>query len=417
MTISNFNESTKITETTINVVKDIFNTHLNAETHQLYSWGSVGRREMGPRSDLDLIIISKNPDLQAITRFKQSVNKALPNHRLDLLETYSPDELVRIGKIDGTDRQAILFFRNELKKNSGIDFDKEIKKDIYQNLREMFHSLSNIEFIYPVLFKKGNLKFSPGYLKNFHFIYLVANFLNNYKGIKDTNDALNYFQKKGFFSKKRMKKANADFATLCYCRNQIQEITSSENACVDSFVLTRLAINLNMTTSKVRKYLKNIRLRTLSLFQDCKKILLKQSRTILPKSEYILIKKLLAQKKITSLKLINKIVSSGSEISMILLAYVAKESDILEKLRKIAPDNWYILYAIANNRNSSEQTLIRLMVPEKTQKYLLADLYTDFAWRNIYLYIAKNPSSTYKIRKCIMNYPKAREMDIKAAMR
>jgi len=64
----------------------------------------------------------------------------------------------------------------------------------------------------------------------------------------------------------------------------------------------------------------------------------------------------------------------------------------------------------------SENTLLKLMIPPKELSASTRALYTSFAWRNIYLYIAKNPSATKKIKDYILSYPNARPMDIEAAL-
>ena len=103
------------------------------------------------------------------------------------------------------------------------------------------------------------------------------------------------------------------------------------------------------------------------------------------------------------------------EIPKIIAAYSSKDSNTLDLLAKENPYNWYILYGIANNTKVSEKTLWRLIVPSHDGDKKMEGLYKDFAWRNIYLYIAKNPATSKDIREYICNYPKARPMDIEAA--
>jgi len=99
----------------------------------------------------------------------------------------------------------------------------------------------------------------------------------------------------------------------------------------------------------------------------------------------------------------------------VVTAYATKDSKLLDSLALHNPYDWYVLYGIANNTNVKAKTLWRLICSSDDSK--AQELYTDFAWRNIYLYIAKNPVAPRDIRKYICNYPKARPMDVEAALK
>lgn len=83
---SGIEESIEITNQSLQTAIQLFSQHFDDSTHALYSWGSVARREMGPFSDLDLLIISQHPNIDQIKKYQESLTKALPNQRMDILE-------------------------------------------------------------------------------------------------------------------------------------------------------------------------------------------------------------------------------------------------------------------------------------------------------------------------------------------
>lgn len=413
--LSGSNECYQITESTVSVVKEVFKKCLNSKTHQLFSWGSVARRDMGPRSDLDLVILSEYPNIESIEQFKQAIEKELPDNRLDLLEAYHPDTLRKIAGIDGTDRQAALFLRNELNPHNANQWSTKVREDTPGNLKDLFHVLSNMEFVYPNLFGINNLKFSPGSTKDFVFAHLLANFLENYKGMAEVSNSLDYFAEKELIPEQTIRSSKKNLDAILYLRNRVQEIRYSYHAILDEDTLKTLARDINLDKEGLEKEVRNIQRNTRGLYTDLKHVLIEESKRFLTPKDYSNIESLLFHQGSDQPEIVKEIIDSGSEISMMMLAYATKDPKVLEKIRKRAPQSWYVCYGIANNPHSSEKTLIRLMVPETKQKSMLEELYTGFAWRNIYLYIAKNPSATDKIREHIINYPNARPMDIEVA--
>src|SRR3989344_1287523 len=395
---SGLDECVRITKNALKITKNLFYKYINNKTHELYSFGSVARREMGPYSDLDLLIISKKPNLNQIKKYRLALAKALPNHRLDLLEKYKPKELIRIGSIDGTDRQALLFLRNEScnKKNSKLlqEATSQIRLDEMGNFREIFHIMANIDNIYPSLFGLNNIKFSPGGIKDFYFAYLITRFMDEKNEVYNISSAIKYLKKYNLIDNKKSIDLLKILNKLLFLRNRIQEFHKSEVNIINNKTKNYLSKTLCIEKKEFNELIKSYQLDIKMFYLELKKIVLSMVKSRLDAQIYYLVEELLSNKRNLNSKIINEIFNCKYEIPMMLLAYYTTNIKTLKKLRKINPNNWYILYGIANNKYVNEKILFSLMIPRENEKRIVKNLYNNFSWRNIYLYIAKNPSAT-----------------------
>jgi predicted nucleotidyltransferase len=400
-------ESQTITLRAIDTATSLFESLFGSGDCALYSWGSMSRREMGPYSDSDLIIVGY-PPAESITRYRETLGKELPYHRVDLLEQYNPYDLYRIAKIDGTDRQAVLYTRNESKKPSR-EFEElasKIKADTRGNLRELLHVFANRKFVYPDLFGQQNLKFSPGFLKDFYFAYLVARHIYG-DSVSDTHSAINRLSGDNYLTAASPTDYIDAFNLLLFMRNHVQQFRESEQSIFTTEAFSGSSQIKPKDAVDMVKYFGTL------IGRELDDILIEMSRTGSNYDVQKFLEHLLSKEEISELD-VKRIIESGDEISAMLLAYRTKDPRTLETLRRMNLQNWYVIYGIANNPHASEETLFRLMVPENPD---LVDLYTDFAWRNIYLYVARNKSSTEIVRQHIIRYKNARPMDIAAASR
>lgn len=409
---SGIEECGEISENAISSVRNLFTRYVDAQTHELFSWGSVARREMGPRSDLDLLIISQNPNPEQIQTFGEMVYKFLPDYHLDLLERHTPAEVEYIAAIDGTDRQAILFLRQETYSDQlhGVaeKIFKRVLGDKRSNLREVIHMFANMEYVYPKLFGEYNVKFGPGRLRDLNLAKLLVKYLDENNSSTDTPSALLYLQSKGYLAKDVVAANLGLFDSLLYLRNRTQEVNNSYDCLIS---------NPETLDSFTKDLLNNCTVSIGNLYENLKDITLDLASKEFGNETSKLLSKMFAIPCKVNDALKQEILESKEEVLVMLLTYIIKNPEDLELIRTQYLRSWYVLYGIANNVNASQDTLLRLMCPMDDEKATVKDLYTDFAWRNIYLYIAKNPAAGDSVRQYILNYPKARPMDIEAALK
>ncbi|MDD3178586.1 MAG: nucleotidyltransferase domain-containing protein [Candidatus ainarchaeum sp.] len=395
-------DSKKYTIEIIRNIKNIFRSNFDVTKYSLYSWGSVARREMGPYSDLDLVIIGSNPKIKEVQRFINLVKEKYPNNNLDLLNAHSVFKFHKIAKIDGTDNQAKIFIKKEI----GV---QNFVKSHFCDLEELWHIYLNLEYVYPVLFKKTNLKFSPYFIKYFNFAVLISNYLGCDK--QDLHSVLKFLIKKKHIKKKHFNLFLNTYSELLGLRNKYQEINLSGNC----------EINYNLISKKLKQNKKTINKKLTDISKTAEKLYL-----LLKNILFLEIKKELSDEELYFLNyilnhrnsndsVIRKIIFNNNYYLVLLLTYVTFNPLVLENLRGQNLKNWYILYGIANNPFSSKITLYRLMVPKIKERKIVGNFYVNYAWRNIYLYVAKNKNADLKIKQHILNYKNAREMDIIAA--
>ena len=401
------NESLIISAKTMELIKREFNGIFDKKEYSLFSWGSLARREMGPYSDLDIILLSqKHLDNNAFIRFfEERLLALLPNNYIDLLNAYSLDELLRISKIDGTDMQAVLFMQQEAGRKIIIHNNGNL-------VREILHIFCNLNYVYGGLFGSENIKFGPYNIKYYNFAILLA----KYYGCKE-NDTISAFKFLALINKISNEQATKyieNFQKILYYRNIVQRANetydckfdrqkiidfSSEDFCID-----------------MEKKLVQINEQSQMMYYNLLGIMLDILVSNFTKDEIVILKKCIQHVEL-SVSEINLLLRENKEEMMILLAYYIKNPAILEQIRSQNEDKWYVLYGIANNPNVYANTLYKLMDYRLAKDEGLQELYTDFAWRNIYLYVAKNPRANIKIKNYILNYENARPMDIAAAQK
>lgn len=395
-------DSKKYTIEIIRNIKNIFRSNFDVNKYSLYSWGSVARREMGPYSDLDLVIIGSNPKIKDIQRFINLVKEKYPNNHLDLLNAHSVFKFCKIAKIDGTDNQAKIFIKKEI----GV---QNFVKSHFCDLKELWHIYLNLEYVYPILFKKTNLKFSPYFIKYFNFAVLISNYLGCDK--QDLCSVLKFLIKKKHIRKKYFNFFLNTYSELLDLRNKSQEINLSGNCEINYNLISK---KLKQNKNKINKKLTDISKTAEKLYFLLKTILFLEIRKELSDEELYFLNYILNHRNNNDSE-IRKIIFNNNYYLVLLLTYTTFNSLVLENLRRKNLKNWYILYGIANNQFSSKITLYRLMVPKIKERKIVGHFYVNYAWRNIYLYVAKNKNADLKIKRHILNYKNAREMDIIAA--
>lgn len=401
----NLGESYIKSQDIINLIKQEFIKIFDQDKYTLFSWGSLARREMGPYSDLDLIILSsdKNIDYNFIEKFKERITKILPNNYIDLLEVYTLEELNRISKIDGTDMQALLFMKYESGKRIEISKNLDI-------VREILHIFCNLNYVYDSLFGSNNLKFGPYNIKYYNFAILLAKYFGCTES--DTVSSFNYLKHINKIDNRKCDKYISCYKKLLYYRNIIQESNKSGDCNFDE---NNVINYTNQTYCQVMKEdLLKIKKYSKEMYESFKKIMYEILHNNLSKEDIKIIEKGINGKRINSEE-VNYLIEKNKEIIMMFLSYYLSDSILLETIRMKNENKWYVLYGIANNKYTSADTLYKLIDYKQAKSKGLKKIYTDFAWRNIYLYVAKNPSSNQKIKNFILNYENSRPMDIKAA--
>ena len=404
--MSSTNKSRIISNRVIRIIKNEFKSVFDEDKYTLFSWGSLARREMGSYSDLDLIIIAdeESLDYDLINIFKERISNLLPNDYLDVLESYSLKELERISNIDGTDMQALLFIRYESGKKRKITSKLNI-------VREILHIFCNLEYVYHDLYGKDNLKFGPYNIKYYNFALLLVKYFKH--GNVDTVSALRYLGETNRIDKKNVDMYINNFNKILSYRDLVQISNETYNCTINKKNIIKLYGR--EVYSDIKRDLSNIYLESKKMYSDLKKVMFQIMYENISHKDFELLKQMIINKRI-SFDEINSIIEDNDEKLMMFLAYYLKDSDTLEIIRSKNEDKWYVLYGIANNKNSNADTLYKLIDYRKTSKKIkLKNIYEDFSWRNIYLYVAKNPSSNKKIKDYIINYKNARFMDIEAA--
>lgn len=404
-------QSRIISNEVVDSSKEIFRSILDINTHSLISWGSVSRREMGPSSDLDFLIVSKSPDLQGIKNFSQEMEKKYPNHNLDLIPFHKDHELLRLSCIDGTSNSSYLFNKSEIGKS---DFNHNRRAiDQNQRIRIVLNQLLLLEFSYPKLYSDNNLKFSKGCLKTFNFAFTIVSCIIN-EQVEDTSAALIYLNKIGFITSDELDESISAFEDLLFLRNSLHNLTG--NNILNNDAKLQLCTIFFAKMEHINSMFTQLQSKTIKLNDRLNTIAIGYLETVLDKEIISILKNTLIDPKYISHKQATKLIETNNETVMLILGFILEDPSLLEKIRAKNLTNWYILYSIANNKNTAEETFMRLMVPSKEEEKQVKNLYTDFSWRNIYLYIAKNPSSSRKIKDYIFNYPHARKMDKEAAI-
>ncbi|MBS3143554.1 hypothetical protein J4446_01600 [Candidatus Woesearchaeota archaeon] len=276
--------------------------------------------------------------------------------------------------------------------------------------------MANIDNIYPSLFGLNNIKFSPGGIKDFYFAYLITRFMDEKNEVYNISSAIKYLKKYNLIDNKKSIDLLKILNKLLFLRNRIQEFHKSEVNIINNKTKNYLSKTLCIEKKEFNELIKSYQLDIKMFYLELKKIVLSMVKSRLDAQIYYLVEELLSNKRNLNSKIINEIFNCKYEIPMMLLAYYTTNIKTLKKLRKINPNNWYILYGIANNKYVNEKILFSLMIPRENEKRIVKNLYNNFSWRNIYLYIAKNPSATNRIKQYIINYPKARKIDIEAAL-
>ena len=401
------NKKKNISDEVIDIIKREFKNIFDQQKYSLFSWGSLSRREMGPYSDLDMIIISdeKNINFDLIELFKQRISKALPTYYIDLLESYTLSELERISKVDGTDMQAYLFMRYEL----GKKITPVPKLNI---VREILHIFCNLEYVYSNLYGSNNLKFGPYNIKYYNFAILLSKY---YSGENmNTESSLRILAKKGKIEEEKVEKYIDNFNRILYYRNIVQESNKTYNCKIDREKILKMFNEKTYNDLKVN--LLKISNESKEMYEVLKNIMFKILYENFSDDEVKFLNRIIIlNEKISSTEL-DKIIKDNKEEIMMFLAYYINDPKILELIRSQNENKWYVLYGIANNKKASPETLYKLIDYRETKlKHNLKHIYQDFSWRNIYLYVAKNPSANKKIKNYILNYKNSRFMDIEAA--
>jgi len=410
-------EAELFSEKMIADIKNIFCNIFSIDEAVLYSWGSLARREMCIFSDIDIIILQKKPSLIKIDRFRKLLLINFPYNKIDLIQKYSEIDLMGIAKIDGNDRQAVTLARFEIG-SRGLEnkFRRAIRKNLTQEkdiAKELLYTIVNLIKVYPKLFSKYDLKFCQYGTRYINFAFLYAKYMYQKDlVIYDTKSALKVLLGKKVISDKMYQCSLLALSDFIRLRNRVQMVTKKEcNIWSDNCLPRRTGAEKGKMPVEqlLKKHKKNIKLLVEALFAHS----IKDTVSRLHKKNRRLVYDLFFN---YSSKLDEKslLVKSDSDIMLMLLAYCTNDPSLLDYLYETNKEDWYIIFGITNNMHTNPLTLDKLVNPiRKTEK--IAKLYDDFAWRNIYLYVARNISASEKTLRYIINKKGSREMDINAA--
>lgn len=398
-------------------IKNIFCDIFLIDEAALYSWGSLARREMCIFSDIDIIILQKKPSLIKIDRFKKLLSIDFPYNKIDLVQKYSEKDLIRIAKIDGGDRQAVTLARFEI---GSRELDNKFRMAIRKNLtqekdiaKELLYAMVNLIKVYPKLFSKYDLKFCQYGTRYINFAFLYAKYVYEKDVfIYDTKSALEVLLGEKIISDKIYQCSLLAFSDFIRLRNRIQIVVKKEcNIWSNDCLLGKQGIEKEEMPVELllKKHKKNVKLLVEALFAHVIKNIVSRFQEQNKRLVYDLFFNY-------SGKLDKKVllVESDPDIMLMLLVYCTSDSLLLDYLYEINKEDWYIAFGIANNIHTDPLTLDKLVNSiGKLEK--IARLYNDFAWRNIYLYVARNIAASEKTLRYIINKKGSREMDINAA--
>jgi len=399
-------------------IKNIFFNVFSMDEAALYSWGSLARREMCVFSDIDIIILRENIcSKRKINKFRKLLSINFPHNEIDLIQKYNEADLIKAAKIDGGDRQAVTLARFEFgsqklrnKFDKAIYNDLTLKKDI---TKELLYIMMNLIKVYPKIFDKYDLKFCQYGSRYINFAFLYAKYIFGWKtAIYNTRTALRTLVNKKIISKKVYNstlRALSDFINL---RNIVQIATNKEcNIWSNKYCHAELKNNRTKLSTEMllKKDKSDVKLLSESLFIHIIKNIFchlhRENRSLAHDLFFNYSSRL--DKKVLSAK-------HDSDIMLMLLSYCTKNHLLLDYLYEANKDDWYISFGIANNVYSNFVTLNKLVNIKGKPKRILK-LHNDFAWRNIYLYVARNKSTSEETLRFIINRKDSREMDVNAA--
>jgi len=407
-----------ISEGILKSVKNIFFDIFIGNDSALYSWGSLARREMCTFSDIDIIILHKGGHVRTtkVKRFIEEVSLRFPGNKIDLLQEFNELELIKIAKIDGNDRQALTMARLESKKNILSDrfkntiitnFDSKIEK-----IRELLYIMVNLKKVYPVLFSQNDLKFGEYCLRYLNYTVLYVKYIiDEENDLYNTETALGALLKKSVISNDLYRKSLNALDYFLFHRNQIQIKKNLEFNVLENYS-SCIEAESSLSGKKpsgfgLEKHKQSVKLLMDILFSKT----IRLAEEELGEKTCTIIGQLLEnhdrEVETSALKL-------NSEIVTMILSYCTRDQSMIDYLYEKNKFNWYIVFGIANNPHSAPATLYKLINPENKSKKIKL-LYNDFAWRNIYLYVARNPSADKETLDFIIKRKSCRRMDIDAA--
>ncbi|KKR60777.1 MAG: hypothetical protein UU01_C0034G0007 [Parcubacteria group bacterium GW2011_GWA2_40_37] len=424
--LNGIEESILLTEKFKQKLKLCFHECFSKDEALLLCWGSMARKEMGPFSDLDLILIlSRKTNNRKVKKFHDCLSRKLIN-RIDLLEAYDLKTLSKIGSIDGTDRQAILLARpvcgNSKLKKDFLILQNIFHNQVHENMREILHTWSSLFSVSKNIYinKSNNLKFSLGFLRHVIFILLIVKLFFDKKNVVwSTQKAITILGKLGEVNNDTQTAFLTSLNFILEFRNKVQFFMKNESYYIDNNLLNGMAKKSNCSVDFLKSRLEDNRSNIVLSSKDINKVIsrliCKKSTAEFQKYENLL-NILIDFEKEINFETEEIIMDTKQEILLVLLAHRSKNPRILETLRKNNMTNWYIVYGIAINLYSSPQTLLKLVKPENKAGSYIYKLYDSFAWRNIRLYVAKNKIADKKVLNYIFNHKNSRQMDKEAAL-
>jgi|SRR3989344_2762985 len=422
--IGGIKDSTILTKKIKKKLEYCFDKIFKKKEALLLCWGSVARNEMGPKSDLDILLIMEGEvNHEKVDKFFKILSAAFKN-RIDLLEAYDLKTLSKIASIDGTDREALLLAQpicgNKKIENIFANMQSIFYKQHRENIRELLHMWVNLFSVSKNLAAQqvNDIKSGRGLIRCVNFIFLITKiFFDEHSDIKTTPDAIRKIHQKGFIDKKTKGQYISYVNVLFAIRNGIHlDSKKEESNILNDFNLKSVSKKISLSPRDIDSILEKIKSNYSKFENRIINIILTLSQELkLPEKEITLISVLLNFGEEISGKIEIEIIKTKSEILLVLLAHRTNSPKILEFLRKNYPEKWYILYGIANNMNTNPDTLFKLVKPERGSNENLKQLYNGFAWRNIRLYVAKNQKADKRTLLYITNHLNSRPMDVVAA--
>jgi UTP:GlnB (protein PII) uridylyltransferase len=158
----------------------------------LVALGGLGRREMAPHSDLDLVVVSPHPKHPDVAALADALFYPLWDARLEVGHAVrSPEEFASLARDDETARTAAIDWRP-------LCGDREVQEDLRQRLGAVLRAgatqryatealrtwieAGNPGYVYEL---QPNIKEGPGGLRELHRLWWLTKLLFKIKGWKD----------------------------------------------------------------------------------------------------------------------------------------------------------------------------------------------------------------------------------------
>ncbi len=432
----NFNglkEAHNVTENALSHLSKAFRGSFKDVKGALFAWGATGRYEMGPRSDLDIIVVTNLNEMSlkgrlkfkaALKKFIREIKKQLPHNKIDLLVWHDIDNLISAARTNGIDRQAVALAHfvcgdEEVRDKFFKTREANITLDRYGNVRELAQIFTTNKWRAQRALKGDkDFKFVYGGLRASHFLFQFAKYYFDFDPrLVTIEDAAKKLAEAGVISKKECLDIIRATDVLLWFRLRGQTIQKTPFPKITSSLIKEIAKREKIKEEVLRTLLNLSRQRIFSILGrvEQKFIIPEIVRTSRHKNKK-LIKKLLDYSTSVTKEVEVEAMKSSDQIVKMLCGARTKDPNVLDFIATNNPGDWYVLYRVATNPNAAPETLHKLVVPPSNLPEHLKKLYRGQEWRNIRLYVVRNPNVSARTLKVIKKYRSLWGMDRKESI-